>query len=68
MTGIIAARELVKAGLSVDDVLIVEARSELGGRLKSGTFGGKTVELGANWVEGTTSGELRLFVAPSRVF
>lgn len=58
VTGIIAARELVKAGLRVEDVLIVEARSELGGRLRSTVFGnpGHVVELGANWVEGTTSG------------
>lgn len=52
--GIIAARTFHEQGF--DNFLIVEARDELGGRMKSTTFGSKgnehTVELGANWVQG----------------
>ncbi|KAI0753776.1 amine oxidase [Fomes fomentarius] len=55
VAGVIAARTLHKQG--VDDFIIVEARHELGGRLMSHEFGanGKkwTVEVGANWVQGT---------------
>jgi polyamine oxidase len=55
ISGTIAARTLAKNGIS--DFLIVEARPELGGRLHSITFGEpgkqKTLELGANWVQGT---------------
>lgn len=55
VAGVIAARTLHKQG--VDDFIIVEARPELGGRLMSHEFGadGKkwTVEVGANWVQGT---------------
>ncbi|KAH9044997.1 hypothetical protein EDB83DRAFT_2317901, partial [Lactarius deliciosus] len=39
------------------DFLVVEARDELGGRMRSATFGAPnrqlTVELGANWIHGT---------------
>lgn len=56
VTGVLAARTLHNAG--VDDFLIIEARDELGGRLKSTTLdNGLTVELGANWIEGIHSGE-----------
>lgn len=55
VAGIIAARTLQERGVS--DFIIVEARTELGGRLLSHTFGeaGRdyTIELGANWVQGT---------------
>jgi polyamine oxidase len=58
VAGIIAARSLKQQG--IDDFLIVEARSELGGRLHSTLFGApgkqKTIELGANWVQGTQTG------------
>jgi monoamine oxidase len=39
----------------IKDFIIIEGRDELGGRLKSTSFAGKTVELGANWVQGTYS-------------
>ncbi|KAH9980564.1 hypothetical protein BJV74DRAFT_727251, partial [Russula compacta] len=43
------------------DFLIVEARDELGGRMHSTLFGAPghqlTVELGANWVQGTQEGD-----------
>ena len=58
VTGIIAARTLHEQG--IDNFVVVEAREELGGRLMSHSFGshGKkyTVELGANWVQGTQTG------------
>lgn len=69
VAGVIAARSLHDAG--IDDFLIVEARDELGGRLKStqvddvywqsagsdpGAVNSKlTLELGANWIEGVHS-------------
>ncbi|KAJ6510494.1 amine oxidase [Mycena sanguinolenta] len=58
VAGIIAARTLHDQG--IDDFLIVEARDELGGRLRSKQFGADdrrvTVELGANWIQGTQEG------------
>ncbi|KAK0207704.1 hypothetical protein IW262DRAFT_1418961 [Armillaria fumosa] len=50
VAGIIAAKTLHEAG--IDDIIIIEAQDELGGRMKSHHFGGKTVELGANWIHG----------------
>jgi len=59
VAGIIAARTLHEQGIS--DFIIVEARGELGGRLTSHTFGARdhqyTVEVGANWVQGTQTGD-----------
>jgi monoamine oxidase len=55
VSGIIAARTLYKKGIK--DFVIVEARHELGGRLMSYNFSGQTVELGANWVQGTQEGD-----------
>jgi len=55
VTGIIAARTL--HANRIDDFIIIEARDELGGRLKSTNFAGLTVELGANWVQGTQTGD-----------
>ncbi|KAF7328966.1 Amine oxidase [Mycena venus] len=58
VSGIIAARTLHEQG--IDDFLIIEARDELGGRLRSKQFGAEgrraTVELGANWIQGTQTG------------
>ncbi|KAG6908704.1 hypothetical protein DXG01_003637 [Tephrocybe rancida] len=51
VTGVIAARTFHAQG--IDDFLVVEARGEIGGRLRSRTFGGRTIELGANWIQGT---------------
>lgn len=51
VTGIIAARTLHQEGIK--DFVIIEGRNELGGRLRDTPFGGKNVELGANWVQGT---------------
>ena len=58
VAGVVAARTLHERG--IDDFIIVEAREELGGRLMSHSFGASgnkyTVELGANWVQGTQAG------------
>ncbi|KAI9461926.1 amine oxidase [Lactarius psammicola] len=59
VAGIIAARTLAAQGIT--DFLIVEARDELGGRMRSTAFGTPdrqlTVELGANWIHGTQEGD-----------
>lgn len=54
VAGIIAAEQLAHAG--IDNFLLVEARDELGGRMRSYDFDGTTIELGCNWVEGTQTG------------
>ncbi|KAI0776570.1 amine oxidase [Trametes elegans] len=58
VAGVIAARTLHEHG--IDDFIIVEARPELGGRMMSHGFGVKNnrwkVEVGANWVQGTQTG------------
>ena len=59
VAGITAARTLHEQG--IDDFIILEARHELGGRMMSHTFGAAggqwTVEVGANWVQGTQTGD-----------
>jgi polyamine oxidase len=58
MAGVIAARTLHERGH--DTFTIIEARDELGGRMRNKTFGepGRqfTVEQGPNWVQGTQTG------------
>ena len=54
VTGVIAARTLHQNG--IDDFLVVDALDELGGRIMSRSFAGKTMELGATWVQGTQTG------------
>lgn len=54
VAGVIAARTLHEQG--IDDFVLVEARDELGGRLHSTPFGGHVVEVGANWIQGTQTG------------
>ncbi|KAI0365871.1 amine oxidase [Pilatotrama ljubarskyi] len=55
VAGVVAARTMHEQG--IDDFIIVEARSELGGRMMSHEFGAAgnrwAVEVGANWVQGT---------------
>ncbi|KAH8093152.1 amine oxidase [Cristinia sonorae] len=55
VAGIAAAQALYENGVS--DVIVVEARHELGGRMMSRSFGSVdkqyTVEVGANWIQGT---------------
>ncbi len=58
VAGVIAARTLHEQG--IDDFIIIEARPELSGRMMSREFGAAgnrwMVELGANWVQGTQTG------------
>jgi monoamine oxidase len=54
LSGLVAARRVVDAGL---DVLVVEARERVGGRLLTGTVGGARVDLGGQWV---TAGQDRV--------
>ena len=57
VAGTAAAVALQESGVS--DFIILEARHELGGRLMSRSFGAApreyTLELGANWIQGTHS-------------
>jgi polyamine oxidase len=59
VAGVIAARTLHEKGM--DDFLIVEARTELGGRMQDYTIGVPgdqyTIELGPNWIQGTQTGD-----------
>jgi monoamine oxidase len=54
LSGLVAARRLVDAGLNV---LVLEARDRVGGRLLTGSVGGATVDLGGQWV---TAGQDRV--------
>ena len=51
MSGIKAAETFYKAG--IDDFTILEAWHRVGGRMRTTTFQNTTIELGANWVQGT---------------
>jgi polyamine oxidase len=56
VAGVIAARTLHEKGM--DDFLIIEAREELGGRMQNYKIGEQySVELGANWIQGTQTGD-----------
>lgn len=50
MSGVIAARTFSENKMT--DYVIIEARSEFGGRMYNTPFGGFNVELGCNWVQG----------------
>ncbi|OAX35722.1 amine oxidase [Rhizopogon vinicolor AM-OR11-026] len=58
MAGTIAARTLHEKG--IEDFIILEGKTELGGRILSDSFGatGKnfTVEMGPSWIHGTQTG------------
>jgi len=49
-SGITAARMLQQSG--IDDFVVLEAKSTVGGRLQTSEFGGYTIEDGANWIHG----------------
>ena len=53
MAGISAGRTLSDDG--IDNFLILEGGDDIGGRVKSTEFGGVTIELGANWIQGLFS-------------
>ncbi|XP_077995015.1 uncharacterized protein LOC144448613 [Glandiceps talaboti] len=48
-TGIAAGKYLHDHGMT--DFLIIEGSNRIGGRLKEVQFGGKTLEVGANWIQ-----------------
>ncbi|XP_063699003.1 spermine oxidase [Culicoides brevitarsis] len=50
ISGLSCAAHLVQNGIS--DLLILEARNRIGGRILSIDLGGQKVELGANWIHG----------------
>ena len=50
MSGISAGKTLHDSGYT--DFVILEARAEVGGRVKAVDFAGVKVELGANWIHG----------------
>ena len=63
MSGIAAASTFYNSGLT--NFLILEARSEIGGRMRSVEFAGIQIELGANWIQGVDpSGSPRERVNP----
>ena len=63
MSGIAAASTFYNN--SITNFLILEARSEIGGRMRSTEFAGVKIELGANWIQGVdTSGSPRELVNP----
>lgn len=49
--GIAAAQKLTENGIK--NFLMLEGADYIGGRVKSAQFAGKTIEMGANWVQGT---------------
>ena len=53
MAGISAGKVLSDNG--IDNFLILEGGDDIGGRVKSTEFGGVTIELGANWIQGLFS-------------
>lgn len=55
IAGLAAARDLYVAG---HDVIVLEARDRVGGRLHTIELAGAPVELGANWVHGTDGNPL----------
>ena len=50
MSGIASAKTLYDNG--VTDFIILEARDEIGGRMRAVDFAGVKVEVGANWIQG----------------
>ena len=48
LAGVSAARTLVSEGIT--DFIILEGRSEVGGRFFSQQFGGHTIEMGSQWI------------------
>src|SRR5689334_13144438 len=54
LSGLVCARRLADAGL---DVMVLEARGRVGGRLLAGRVGDTVVDLGGQWM---TTGQPRL--------
>lgn len=64
VAGLVAARDLVAAGL---DVVVVEARDRVGGRLVTDRTTGAPVDLGASWVHGAAGNPLVPLLADGAV-
>jgi monoamine oxidase len=62
IAGINAGKRLAEKG--VKDIVILEAREQIGGRMYSHDFNGITIEKGANWIEGV-GGKLLNPIIPS---
>ena len=56
IAGLAAASRLLQAG--VEDVVVLEASSRVGGRIHSVEMSGQEIELGAQWIHGETDNEL----------
>lgn len=56
MSGITAAKTLHDKG--IQDLTILEGYDRVGGRMRKAEFGGATIELGANWIQGTKNNPL----------
>jgi len=54
--GVKAGQRLAEKGIT--DLIILEARDEIGGRMMTHNFNGIIVEKGANWIEGVGGPEL----------
>ncbi|KAG1680079.1 Spermine oxidase [Nymphon striatum] len=65
IAGLSAAYHLNNAGET--DFIVLEARNRIGGRILSIPFGGKTVELGANWLHGVLGNPLFDFACQNRL-
>ena len=61
VAGLAAASELLDAGL--DDVVVLEARDRIGGRIWTSKIGGYPVDLGASWIHGTDGNPIALLAA-----
>ncbi|MCB1262940.1 MAG: FAD-dependent oxidoreductase, partial [Acidimicrobiales bacterium] len=59
VAGLAAARDLIDAGF---EVVVLDARDRVGGRVTSTDLGGVPVDLGAGWIEGTDGNPMTAIV------
>ena len=52
VSGLVATWRLVREGV---DVILLEAKDRVGGRVSSGTFNGESYDLGARWIRSTAT-------------
>lgn len=60
MAGLTAARALLAAGKRV---IVLEARDRIGGRIRTETIAGQTIDLGASWIHGVKGNPLTALAA-----